>query len=153
MKNTSVKPIPEGYHTITPFIVATGANALLDFLKSSFGARELSIMRTPEGTIAHADLMIGDSHLMLSEATERYPAMPAMIYLYAENCDDWYHKAIAAGGTSLREPTDEFYGDRSCGVKDASGNQWWIATHIEDVSPEEMKRREEEWRKQQPAAG
>lgn len=148
-----MKPIPEGYHTITPFIVASGANSLLDFLKHSFGARELSIMRLPDGSIAHADIMIGDSHLMLSEATERYPAMPGMIYLYAEDCDDWYHKAIAAGGISLREPTNEFYGDRSCGVKDASGNQWWIATHIEDVSPEEMKQREEEWKRQQPAAG
>jgi uncharacterized glyoxalase superfamily protein PhnB len=153
MKNTSVKPIPEGYHTITPFIVATGANAVLDFLKSAFGAHEVSIMRLPDGTIAHADIAIGDSHLMLSEATEQYPAMPAMIYLYTKNCDDWYQKAIAAGGASLREPTNEFYGDRSCGVKDTSGNQWWIATHIEDVSPEEMRRREEEWRKQQTAAG
>ena len=145
----AVKPIPEGYHTLTTFIVAPQAGRLIDFLKKVFDAKENSIHRRPDGLIMHADLQIGDSRLMLSDATEQYPAMPAMVYVYAENTDEVYRKAIAAGASSLREPTNEFYGDRSCGIKDPSGNQWWIATHIEDVSPEEMKKREEEFMKQQ----
>ena len=149
MQNKSVKPIPDGYHTLTSFIMVTGGEKSLDFLKSAFGAKEISIHRQPDGTIMHAELQIGDSMLMLAEATEKYPAMPTMIYMYVDDVDAVYKKAIAAGATSLREPTDEFYGDRSCGVKDASGNQWWIATHVEDVSPEEMKKREEEFMKKQ----
>ena len=149
MKNNAVKHIPEGYHTLTPFIVATQAGKLIDFLKTAFGATEISIHKTPEGTIMHAELQVGDSRLMVSDANEKYPAMPTMIYMYTEDCDAAYKKALAAGGTSLREPADEFYGDRSCGIQDHSGNQWWIATHVEDVSPEEMTRREEEFRKQQ----
>jgi len=149
MQNKTVKPVPEGYHTLTAFIVARQAASLIEFLKRSFDAKENSVHKTPEGKIMHAELQIGDSRLMLSDETDQYPALPAMIYMYSEDVDTAYKKAIEAGGTSLRQPTDEFYGDRSCGVKDPSGNQWWIATHIEDVSSEEMKRREEEWRKQQ----
>ncbi|MFI5134534.1 MAG: VOC family protein [Chitinophagales bacterium] len=152
MKNATVKPIPEGYHTLTTFIAAAGAAHLIDFLKKSFDAKENSIHKTPDGTILHAELLIGDSRLMLSDATTQFPALPAMIYMYTEDVDAVYEKAMAAGGVSLREPTDEFYGDRSAGIKDPSGNQWWMATHIEDVSPEEMKRREEERSKQQRQA-
>jgi len=149
MKNKSVKPIPEGYHSLTTFIMATDAHKLSDFLKKAFNAKEKSIHLTPDGKIMHAEIVIGDSILMLSEGNERYPSQPAMVYLYTEDVDGFYKKAIAAGAVSLREPTDEFYGDRSAGIKDPSGNQWWIATHIEDVSPDEMKKREEEWTKQQ----
>lgn len=150
MQNKSVKPIPDGYHTLTPFIMVVGGVKSLEFLKNSFDAKEISIHKNPDGTIMHAELQIGDSRLMLAEATEKYPAMPTMIYVYVEDADAVYKKAMAAGATSLREPTDEFYGDRSCGVKDASGNQWWIATHVEDVSPEEMQRRQEAYMKNQP---
>ena len=149
MKNSTVKPIPEGYHTLTPFIMAKQADKLIDFLKSAFGATVISLHKSPDGTIMHAELQVGDSRLMLGEGTDKYPAMPTMIYVYTEDCDATYKKAIEAGGTSLREPTTEFYGDRSCGVQDSSGNQWGIATHVEDVSSEEMKKREEEFRKQQ----
>src|SRR6266446_7694862 len=149
MNNSSVNPIPEGYHTLTPFMMVKQADKLLDFIKTAFGATVESLHKSPDGHIMHADLQVGDSRLMLAEATDKYPAMPTMIYLYTEDCDGTYQKAIQAGGTSLREPTTEFYGDRSCGIKDVSGNQWWIATHVEDVSPEEMQRREEEFRKQQ----
>jgi uncharacterized glyoxalase superfamily protein PhnB len=152
MQNKSVKPIPDGYHTLTPFIMVVGGTKSLEFLKSAFDTKEISIHKNQDGTIMHAELQIGDSRLMLAEATEKYPAMPTMIYVYVEDVDAVYKKAIAAGATSLREPTDEFYGDRSCGVKDASGNQWWIATHVEDVSPEEMKKREEEFMKKQQTA-
>jgi len=149
MKNTKVKAIPEGYHSLTPFLLVNGAAKNIDFMKNAFGARERSIHKQPDGTIIHAELEIGDSLLMMSEATEKYPALPSILYLYVEDIDSVYSKAIRAGGTSLREPTDEFYGDRTAGVKDPAGNQWWIATHVEDVSPEEMKRREEEFMKRQ----
>lgn len=149
MKNTNVKPIPEGYHTLTPFLMVKGAARNIEFIKNAFGAKERSIHKAPDGTIMHAELEIGDSVLMMSEATEKYPPMPSSLYLYVEDVDAVYNKAIRAGGISLREPTDEFYGDRSSGVSDPGGNQWWIATHIEEVSPEEMKRREEEFMKRQ----
>jgi len=96
-----------------------------------------------DGIVMHAAVRIGDSMLMMGEAQEKWPAMPCMLYLYVKDVDSFYKRAIEAGGKSLREPTNEFYGDRSCGVLDASGNQWWIASHVEDVSPEEMKKREE----------
>ncbi|MCY7410402.1 MAG: VOC family protein [Chitinophagales bacterium] len=152
MQDTKVKPIPEGYHTLTPFVMVKDADKLIEFIKNAFGGKEISVHKTPDGTIMHAELQVGDSRMMLGEATEKYPAMSGMLYLYAEDCDALYKKALECGATSLREPTNEFYGDRSCGVMDAAGNQWWIATHIEDVSPEEMSQREEELRKQQPGA-
>ncbi len=152
MKNSSVKPIPEGYHTLTPFMMVKNAGKLIEFIKTAFGAKEVSLHRLPDGTIMHAEFQVGDSRLMLAEATDKYPAMSTIIYMYTEDCDSVYQKAIQGGGSSLREPTNEFYGDRSCGIMDPSGNQWWIATHVEDVSPDEMKRREEEFRKQQVTA-
>jgi uncharacterized glyoxalase superfamily protein PhnB len=142
-----VKPIPEGYHTLTPFLVVKGASGFIDFIKKAFDAKEIHRSTSDDGTIWHAEFKIGDSHLMLSEASGDYPATPVMLYMYVEDVDSVYKRALSAGGTSLREPTNEFYGDRSGGVKDEFGNQWWLGTHVEDVSPEEMKRREEEWKK------
>ena len=136
-----VKPIPAGYHTVTPYLVVSGAAQLIDFMKQVFAAEELSRMARPDGTIMHAEVKIGDSRVMLGEASGEAAAMPAMIHLYVEDMDAVYQKALQAGATSLREPEDQFYGDRLGGVKDAFGNQWWLATHIEDVSPEEMARR------------
>ena len=137
----AVKPIPDGYHTITPALVAEGADAVLEFLKKAFGATELMVHRHPNGTIWHAELQLGDSRLMLSEATEQYKAMLAAFSLYLEDVDAVYSRAIEAGGVSLREPADQFYGDRTGGVSDPAGNQWWISTHVEDVSAEELERR------------
>ncbi len=149
MKSNSVKPVPEGYHSLTPYFMVKDGMSMIEFIKNAFGATVYSVHKTAEGRLMHAELQIGDSRLMLGEGNEKYPAVSGMIYMYAEDCDAVYKKAIAAGGSSLREPTDEFYGDRSCGILDPSGNQWWIATHVEDVLPEEMKRREEEFGKQQ----
>lgn len=140
-----VKPIPDGYHTVTPFLLVKDASNVIDFLKQAFGAVESSRHAMPDGKIMHAELRIGDSNIMLAEASEKWPASPSMLYLYVNDVDSVYKKAVQAGGKSLREPTNEFYGDRSAGVMDSSGNQWWIATHIEDVSPEEMKKRQEKW--------
>ena len=99
-------------------------------------------MKTDDGSkVMHASVVIGDSHIMVADSSEQYPAGSCRLYLYVEDVDSVYKQALRARGTSLREPTDEFYGDRSCGVKDAWGNEWWIATHIEDLTPDEMKQR------------
>ena len=139
-----VNPIPEGYRTVTPYLVVEGAATVLDFVKQAFGAEEKFRMEAPDGKIGHAEAQIGDSMVMLGDAGEEHPAMPAMIHLYVEDCDATYERALAAGGTSEREPTDQFYGDRSAGVRDSTGNLWWIATHVEDVPEDELARRMEE---------
>ena len=137
----SVKPIPEGYHSITPYLVVPGVAKLIDFLKQAFDAKEIHRMTTPDGMVMHAEVGIGDSRVMMGEAHGQWTAMPAMLYLYVEDCDAVYKRALEAGATSVREPADQFYGDRQGGVKDPSGNQWFIGTHIEDVAPDEMERR------------
>jgi uncharacterized glyoxalase superfamily protein PhnB len=139
----AVKPIPDGYHTVTPYLTVQGAAKLIDFLKQAFGAEETERLLRPDGTIGHAEARIGDSVVMLGDATPEFTPMPAMLHLYVTDVDAVYKRALQAGATSLREPADQFYGDRSAGVKDACGNQWWIATHKEDVPPEELKRRAE----------
>jgi len=136
----AVRPIPEGYHTVTPYLVVEGASRLIEFMREAFGAVERS--RFGDGDrITHGEVQIGDSIIMLSDGQPAQPQFPAMIHLYVDDCDAVYRRALAAGATSLREPADQFYGDRSAGVSDAFGNQWWIATHAEDVSDEEMHRR------------
>ena len=137
----TVKAIPEGYHTVTPFLLTSDPKTVLDFAKQAFGATETERHDDSEGNIRHAAIRIGDSMVMLGPASEQHKAMPAMLHLYVPDVDAAYARAIEAGGKSLREPTDEFYGDRSCGVEDPAGNHWWIATHIEDVPPEELERR------------
>lgn len=137
----SVKPIPEGYHSVTPYLVVDDAGRLIAFLKQAFQAVEMHCMQGPDGRVRHAEVRIGDSMIMLGEAQGEWKSMPCALYLYLENCDAVYQRALKAGATSIREPADQFYGDRQGGVKDPCGNQWWIATHIEDVSPEEIARR------------
>jgi PhnB protein len=144
-----VKPIPDGYHTLVPFLTVHGAAELIDFLKQAFDAQEHSRTASPDGTVRHADLQIGDSRLMVSEATEQWKARPVGLYMYVPDTDATYRRALEAGATSLMEPGDQFYGDRNAGVQDAFGNSWWIATHVEDVAPEEMARREKEWMEKQ----
>jgi PhnB protein len=147
------KPIPEGYHTATPYLVVKGADKTIAFMKQAFGATApFEPMMSPDGKVMHADLMIGDSHVMLSEASEQHPAMQSMIHLYVPNVDAVYQRAVAAGGKSFLEPTDQFYGDRGAGVKDQSGCAWYIATHIEDVSMAELKKRAAEMHKKGKAA-
>jgi PhnB protein len=137
----AVKPIPDGYHTVTPYLVVQGAATLIEFLKQAFEATEIRRALHPEGSIMNAEVRIGDSVVMVSEARGELKPMPSSIYLYVENTDLTYKHALQAGGTSMMEPEDEFYGDRNAGVKDPTGNHWWIATHQEDVSPEEMEKR------------
>lgn len=146
-KSSAVKPIPEGFHTVTPFLMAEGADKLIEFIQKAFNGKVTYMMKSDEGIVRHATLKIGDSTVMVSESTEVYKPMSCMLHLYVENSDAVYQAALKAGAESTREPMDEFYGDRSAGVRDAWGNQWWIATHIEDVSDEEMAKREAEFRK------
>lgn len=147
----AVKPIPDGYHSVTPYLAVEGANRLLDFVKEAFGAEETVRMDAPGGKIGHAEVRIGDSVVMLADAStsDQGQVMPGMIHLYVDDVDKFYRRAIEAGGTSLREPVDQFYGDRSGGVKDPVGNHWWISTHVEDVPPGEMEERAKEWQARQ----
>ena len=140
----AVKPIPEGYHSVTPYITVPDVAKAIEFVQRAFGAKQVEAAPDAGGTIRHADVLIGDSHVMFGQASEQWPSRPGTLYLYSENVDELYRRAMEAGGTSLREPTNEFYGDRSAGVADSQGNQWWMATHVEDVSPEEMERRMKE---------
>ena len=137
-----VKPIPDGFHTVTPYLIVDGAKKVIDFMQQALGAKhDHEPTLRPDGTIMHATLRIGDSMVMISDASEHAKAMPVMLYLYVPNVDAAYQLALKAGATSIMEPADQFYGDRSAGVRDQFGNQWYIATHIEDVTPEEMERR------------
>jgi uncharacterized glyoxalase superfamily protein PhnB len=148
-----VKPIPDGYHTVTPYLVVRGAAKTLEFVKQAFGAKIVGEpMKRPDGTIMHAEFKIGDSLVMLSEATEQTTPTQSMLYLYVPDVDAVYQRAIAAGGTSLMEPADQFYGDRSGGLQDPAGNRWFIGTHKEDVAPAEIKKRAEAFMKQGKAA-
>jgi uncharacterized glyoxalase superfamily protein PhnB len=138
----AVKPIPEGYHTVTPYLTVQGAAKLIDFLKKAFGAEAVhEPHKLPDGKIMHAEMKIGDSRVMLSDATEQMPATQTALYLYVNDVDGVYKRAIAAGGTSTMEPMDQFYGDRSGGLKDPFGNRWWVATHKEDVPASELEKR------------
>jgi uncharacterized glyoxalase superfamily protein PhnB len=140
----SVQPIPDGFHTVTPYLLVDDAAGLIPFLERAFGATLLGRYDSPDGRLMHASLQIGDSKVMMGQAAEQWPAMPAMLHLYVEDVDAVYRRAVEAGARSIREPEDQFYGDRSGGVVDPAGNQWWITTHIEDVSDEEMARRHAE---------
>ncbi|HLP19494.1 MAG TPA: VOC family protein [Chitinophagales bacterium] len=140
----AVKYIPDGYSTITPFIIVKDAKKFIEYVNKAFNAELKSKFDAPDGKVMHAEIKIGESILMLGEAMEQWPPFPGMLYLYVPDVDATYKQAMAAGGESLREPTTEFYGDRSAGLRDAWGNQWWLATHVEDVSEEEMEKRHKE---------
>ena len=138
----AVKSVPDGYHTVTPYLLVSGVYHVMEFLKHAFGAKINHQTRLPNGAVMHAEMQIGDSRLMIGEVPQGHDPMPAGIYLYVPNMDTLYARAIQAGGTSLSAPSNQFYGDRVAGVKDPGGNTWWIATHIEDVSAEEIARRD-----------
>jgi PhnB protein len=138
----AVKPVPKGYHTVTPSLVVKGAAKLIDFIKAAFGGEELMRMPTPSGEIMHAEVRIGDSVVMLNDAIQQ-PPTTSSLFLYVTDVDGLYKRAVNAGATSVSEPADMFWGDRMAQVKDHFGNSWGIATHKEDVSPKEMQKRAE----------
>jgi PhnB protein len=136
-----VNPIPEGCHSITPYLLVPDVGRLIEFLKQAFGAVERGSIARPNGTILHAQMRIGDSILMIGEPQSPYKPLPTMLYLYVSDVDATYKQAVAAGGVSTAEPTDMFYGDRSACVRDVADNSWWIATHKEDLTLAETQER------------
>lgn len=155
----SVKPIPDGYHTATSYIIVKGAAAALDFYQKAFNAEEIMRFEGPGGSIGHAEIKIGDSPIMLADENPQWGAIspttlggtPAGICLYVRDCDAVFNRAVAAGAKVERPLQDQFYGDRSGTVIDPFGHKWTIATHVEDVTPEEMKRRHDELMKKMGA--
>ena len=145
----AVKPIPDGYHSVTPYLLTSEAARLIDFLKQAFAADERERVSRPDGAIMHAEVKIGDSVVMMGEPMEPYGPMPASLYVYVHDMDAIYQRALQAGATSVMEPADQFYGDRSAGVKDPFGNLWWIATHKEDVPPDELAKQAQAYMQQQ----
>lgn len=144
------KSIPEGHHTVTPYLIVRAAAKVIDFLKQAFDAKIThEPLKRPDGTIMHAEVKIGDSRVMIAEESEMAKATVSSLYLYVANVDGVYQQAVKAGGKTIVEPTDMYYGDRCGGVKDPSGNSWMIATHKEDVPAQELVKRAEVFIKQQ----
>lgn len=137
----AVEPVPHGFHTVTPYLVLSGVARLIDFLKEAFDAKEMHRSTRPDGTVMHAQVMIGDSPVMMGEVFGDFQPKTAALYLYVPDTDGLYKRAVDAGAVSTMEPMDQFYGDRNAGVKDFAGNEWWIATHIEDVPAGELEKR------------
>ena len=152
---TKPKPVPEGYHSVTPYLHIRNAAKALDFYQRAFGAIELLRMAAPDGKVMHAEIKIGDSIIMLSEEMPQMDARspdslggtPFLILLYLENVDAQFKQAVAAGAKVLRPVENQFYGDRSGTVVDPFGHRWTLATHLEDVDPQEMRRRAEAFMK------
>jgi len=147
----TTKPIPEGYRTATPYLIIKGAADAIEFYKRAFGATEMLRMADPQGRVGHAEIKIGDSVIMLAD---EHPDMgyrgprslggsSVSILLYLEDVDEVFARAVKAGAKPLREVTNQFYGDRSGTLEDTFGHVWTVATHVEDVPPEELERRAE----------
>jgi PhnB protein len=144
----TVKAIPEGYHSIQPYLIFNGAAKAIEFYKKAFCATERLCAKKKDGRVDHAELQIGDSVIMMADENPainafgpaHYSGSPISLLIYTENCDAMYRQAVAAGAKSEREPADQFYGDRTAGVKDPFGYKWYIGTHIKDVSKEELEK-------------
>lgn len=143
----AVAPIPAGYHSVTPYLVVKGAADAIAFYQKAFGATELLRMPLPDGKLAHAEVKIGDSPVMLADETDEFHApqpgagSPVSLMVYVQDVDRVFAQAIAAGAKELRPLADQFYGDRLGTLMDPFGHVWSLATHVEDVAPEEMDRR------------
>ena len=135
------KPIPDGYPAVIPYLMVEDANRFVDFMKRVFDAQLVEQIMRPDGKPGHTELRIGDSMIMLSEATPPHAPTPVMLHFYVPDVDARFERAVQAGGTVVQKPTLQFYGDRSGGVKEPGGNTIWIATHVEDVPPAELQKR------------
>lgn len=141
-----VKPIPDGYHAVQPYLILSDAAAAIDFYKNAFGAKERMRLER-DGHIGHAEIEIGDSCVMMADehpeigaySPNHYGGSPVSLMIYVPDCDVAYKQALASGATSEREPADQFYGDRAAGVVDPFGYKWYLHAHIRDVSVEEMQ--------------
>lgn len=144
-----VRPIPEGYHSVTPYLIVDGAAKAIEFYEQAFGASVQFRMDGPDGRVGHAELKIGDSYVMLADEHPEMGARgpktvggsPISLLLYVEDVDAIVERAVEAGAKLTRPVADQFYGDRTGSVEDPFGHAWYVATHVEDVSSEEMKRR------------
>jgi PhnB protein len=153
----AVKPIPDGYHVLTPYLIVNDAAGAIEFYKQALGAVETMRMSGPDGKVGHAELKIGPANIMLADEFPQMGATsaktlggsPVGLLLYVEDVDDVAARVVAAGARTLRPVQDQFYGDRSGTFEDPYGHKWTISTHKEDVSPEEMRRRSEAFMKQQ----
>lgn len=132
---------PAGHHDVTPYFTLHGVPAFIEFLQKAFDAKLVGRLDKDDGTVAHAQLTIGDSMLMMGEAPASRKPVEMWLYVYVRDTDATYRRALEAGATSVMEPADQVYGDRNAGVRDPHGNTWWIATHKEDVPGEELRRR------------
>jgi PhnB protein len=149
MSPSKVKPVPEGYHVVTPYLIVDGAAKALDFYKQVFGAKERMRMPGPGGKVGHAEINIGDSVIMLADehpemgarGPKSFGGSPTSIVVYVENVDATVKAAVGAGAKIVRPIEDKFYGDRSGTIEDPFGHHWHVSTHVEDVSPEELQRR------------
>jgi PhnB protein len=145
----NVKPIPEGYHSVTPYLCCRNAGAAIDFYKKAFGATELMRMPAPGDKVGHAEIQIGDARVMLADefaemgflSPQSIGGSPVMMHIYVEDVDATVPKAVAAGAKVKRPVADQFYGDRGGEIEDPFGHRWYVSTHKEDVSPEEMQKR------------
>ena len=144
-----VKPIPDGYNGVTPYLIVNGAARAIEFYKQAFGATETFRMERPDGRVGHAEIKIGDSHVMLADEHPEMGARgpqsiggsPISLVLYVEDVDATVNRAVEAGAKLTRPVANQFYGDRTGGVEDPFGHAWYVATHVEDVAPEEMQKR------------
>jgi len=150
-KTPKAKAVPAGFHTATPYLFVQGAANAIDFYKSAFKAREIMRMPAPGGRVGHAQIKIGDSHIMISDESpdmgtvgpKSLGGSPVMLYLYVKDVDAVVAQAVAAGAKLVHPVKDQFYGDRSGGLEDPFGHIWHVATHKEDVPPKELRRRAE----------
>jgi PhnB protein len=146
---SKVKPIPDGHHTVAPYLAIKNAVSALEFYKKALGATETYKLILPDGRLGHAEIRLGDSLIMLSDefpefggkAPESLGGSPVSIHLYVEDVDTFVKRAVAAGARELKPVADQFYGDRSGQIEDPYGHLWWVGTHKEDVAPEEMQKR------------
>ena len=138
---TAAAPVPSGYGTITPYLVVPDALALFDFLVDAVGAAEVRRTSLPDGAVFNIELRVGSSMLILVQGRPDHELRPTAFYVYVSDVDSAYAQALAAGGVSLMEPADQFYGDRGAGFRDTAGNNWWLATRKEDLSSEDLARR------------
>src|SRR5437870_11606098 len=138
---SKVNPIPQDYGTVTPYLIVNGVPRLIDFLKETFHAEERARINDKKDHVGHAEVKIGNSMIMMADSTPQYTPIPSQLYVYVDNVDDAYRRAISAGATSEHEPTTQFYGDRTAAVNDPTCNVRRIATHAEDLHPHAMEQR------------
>jgi PhnB protein len=139
--NKSVRAVPEGFHTVTPYVVSENATKFMEFIEKSLGGKITFVQKQEDQKVMHATVQIGDSLIMVCDAMESHPAQPVILYLYVEDPDALFKKATEGKATVVQEMEDQFYGDRVGAIKDEWGNVWWIGKHVEDVEEKELDRR------------